>query len=74
MKDLRKLYEERVDIRSHPYSTKYPGIATLDEQTVQTNYVVRNVLVRTENLVSTRSPDVLVYGNTVSYSNCVWRK
>ena len=74
MKDLRKLYEERVDIRSPPYSTKYPGIATLDEQTVQTNYVVRNVLVRTENLVSTRSPDVLVYGNTVSYSNCVWRK
>jgi acetyl esterase/lipase len=67
MKDLRKLYEERVDIRSPPYSTKYPGIATLDEQTIQTNFVVRNVLVRTENLVSTRSPDVLVYGNTVAY-------
>ena len=63
MDEFRDLYEKNVDIHSPPYSTKYPGIATLDTQTNQVNMVLRNTAVRTDVLVATRSPDVLVYGN-----------
>ena len=65
MEKVRNLYEKNVDIHALPYSTKYPGIATLDTQTNQVNTVVRNTLVHTEQLVVTRSPDVVVFGNHV---------
>ena len=63
MNNVRELFEKKVNIHLSPFSEKYPGIATLDTQTNQTNYVVRNVMVRTDRLLSTRSPDALVYGN-----------
>ena len=63
MDAARELFEQKVDIHSPPYSTKYPGMATLDTQTNQLNKVVRNTLVRTDVLVATRSPDTVVYGN-----------
>ena len=63
MDAARELFEQKVDIHSPPYSTKYPGMATLDTQTNQLNKVVRNTLVRTGVLVATRSPDTVVFGN-----------
>ena len=63
MDEFRDLYEKKVNIHQPPYAVKYPGIAALDTQVNQVNWVTRNVFVRTPIAVSTRAPDTQVYGN-----------
>lgn len=63
MDEFRFLYEGRIDIHKPPYATKYPGIATLDTQTDQVNWVIRNTLIRTPTVVSTGAPGTISAGN-----------
>lgn len=63
MEERYELYEKKVNIRLPPFATKYPGIATLDVQVDQVNWIVRNVFIRTPVAVLTRAPGTQVFGN-----------